>query len=402
MKQAIILAAGRSTRTEPLTLTKPKPLLVVAGTTLIEHNLNQLQGIVDEVILVVGYKAEMIKEHLGNTYKNIKIKYIEQSQQLGTAHALLQTESVAQESFILMPGDDLFFKEDLQKLAKETFAVLVKKVDNPENFGVFLIKDNKAQELIEKPKAFISNLASTSCFVFTKEVFPLLKECKKTERGEIEIPDAINKIIKQKDITIIEAEYWQPVTYAWNLLDANKSIMDQNKISAVKSLIQGTVEENVTIKGDVTIGSGTIIKAGTYIEGPVIIGANCTIGPNAYLRPYTSIGNGCKIGNAVEIKNTVVGVNTHMAHLSYIGDSIIGDHVNLGGGTITANLRHDGKTVSTPIKGNMVDTKRRKLGTIIGDQVHTGIHTSIYPGRKLWPNTFTSPGEVVTKDKKEE
>jgi bifunctional UDP-N-acetylglucosamine pyrophosphorylase/glucosamine-1-phosphate N-acetyltransferase len=87
-----------------------------------------------------------------------------------------------------------------------------------------------------------------------------------------------------------------------------------------------------------------------------------------------------------------------VGHLSYLGDSILGEKVNFGAGTITSNLRHDGGAHHSPIAGLMIDTGRRKLGAIIGDGVHTGIHTSIYPGRKLWPKTVTLPGAIVDKD----
>lgn len=84
--------------------------------------------------------------------------------------------------------------------------------------------------------------------------------------------------------------------------------------------------------------------------------------------------------------------------MSYVGDSIIGDNCNLGAGTIVANLRHDGKTIHTLVNGRMVDTNRHKFGTIIGDNSKTGIKTIIYPGRKIYPNNTTLPGEKVTKD----
>jgi bifunctional UDP-N-acetylglucosamine pyrophosphorylase/glucosamine-1-phosphate N-acetyltransferase len=129
-----------------------------------------------------------------------------------------------------------------------------------------------------------------------------------------------------------------------------------------------------------------------------MIGENCTIGPNCFIRSCTTIGNDSKVGNAVEIKNSIIGDNTSIGHLSYVGDSVIGDYVNLGAGTITANLRHDDKNISSPVKGDMVDSGRRKLGAIIGDNVHTGINTSIYPGRKIWPEKTTLPGEIVSKD----
>jgi len=107
-KQAVILAAGKSTRTYPLTLTKPKPLLKVAGKTIIEHNLEQLIGIVDEVYIVVGHKAEMIKKFVGNEFKGIKIKYVTQKKPTGNASALMNVEKQIKGKFILMFGDDLY------------------------------------------------------------------------------------------------------------------------------------------------------------------------------------------------------------------------------------------------------------------------------------------------------
>lgn len=124
-----------------------------------------------------------------------------------------------------------------------------------------------------------------------------------------------------------------------------------------------------------------------------MIGSGCVIGPNCFIRPGTAIGDRCKVGNAVEIKNSIIGDRSSVGHLSYIGDSILGSEVNIGGGTITANLRHDQATVSVRVNGVLVDTSRRKFGAVIGDRVHTGIHTSIYPGRLLGNDTF--PGEIV-------
>ena len=115
-------------------------------------------------------------------------------------------------------------------------------------------------------------------------------------------------------------------------------------------------------------------------------------------RGSTAIGDKCHVGQAVEIKNSILLPGTNVGHLSYLGDSILGEKVNFGAGTITSNLRHDGGAHRSPVAGLMIDTGRRKLGAIIGDGVHTGIHTSIYPGRKLWPKTVTLPGAIVAKD----
>jgi len=102
--------------------------------------------------------------------------------------------------------------------------------------------------------------------------------------------------------------------------------------------------------------------------------------------------------NAVEIKNSILMDNTKIGHLSYVGDSVIGENVNFGAGTIIANLRHDDKNIQSEYEKKLVDTGRRKFGAVLADNAKTGIHTSIYPGRKMWPGTTTLPGEVVKKD----
>jgi len=116
------------------------------------------------------------------------------------------------------------------------------------------------------------------------------------------------------------------------------------------------------------------------------------------VRGPTSIGHNCRVGNGVEIKASILLPGAHVGHLSYVGDSILGENVNLGGGTITANFRHDGRLQRAMVGGRLVETRRRKLGAVFGDKVHTGIHTSIYPGRKLWPGVTTLPGDVVRQD----
>ncbi len=184
------------------------------------------------------------------------------------------------------------------------------------------------------------------------------------------------------------------IRYPWDLLAANERYVS----ALTENFIQGEVHPSAVIEGIVHIGPGTRILPGVFIEGNVVIGANCKIGPNCYIRGNTSIGDHCHIGQSVEIKNCLILSHTNVGHLSYIGDSILGEHVNLGAGTTTANLRHDGKNHRSMVNGELVDTGRRKFGTIIGDHAHTGINTSIYPGRKLGPHTSTRPGEVVQHD----
>lgn len=181
---------------------------------------------------------------------------------------------------------------------------------------------------------------------------------------------------------------------SWDLLKANEQYLG----GLTDSAVEGDVHPLAVIEGMVRIGEGTRILPGVFIEGNVVIGKNCRIGPNCHLRGNTSIGDRCHVGNAVEIKNSILLSKTNVGHLSYVGDSILGEGVNFGAGTVTSNFRHDGANHRTMVNGSLVDTGRSKFGTIVGDGVHTGIHTAIYPGRKLFPGTSTRPGAVVDRD----
>jgi bifunctional UDP-N-acetylglucosamine pyrophosphorylase/glucosamine-1-phosphate N-acetyltransferase len=184
------------------------------------------------------------------------------------------------------------------------------------------------------------------------------------------------------------------ILYSWDLLRANVEAMTARKHYAQES----GAHASLYVDGRLQVGKGTKILPGVVIEGDVIIGDHCKVGPNCYIRGSTSIGDKCHVGQAVEIKNCILLPGTNVGHLSYLGDSILGEKVNFGAGTITSNLRHDGGAHRSPVAGRMVDTGRRKLGAIVGDGVHTGIHTSLYPGRKLWPKTSTLPGAIVDQD----
>lgn len=192
----------------------------------------------------------------------------------------------------------------------------------------------------------------------------------------------------------IEARESFLIRYPWDFLRANEAWVG----SLGENIIRGEVHPMAVVEGLIHVGEGTRILPGVFIEGNVVIGRNCKIGPNCYIRGNTSIGDGCHIGQSVEIKNTIVLHRSSIGHLSYVGDSVLGERVNFGAGTTTSNLRHDGLNHRSTVAGGLVDTGRRKFGAIIGDGAHTGINTSIYPGRKMWPGTSTLPGAIVQRD----
>ena len=387
--QAVILAAGKGTRMLPLTETMPKPMLKVANKPILEHNLDQLTDLIEEVILIVGYKQEVIKDYFGNKYKGLKIKYVLQKEQKGTGHALKTASSELERDFIVLAGDDLYFKKDIKKALKKNPCVLVKEHREPKEFGVIEIENNKVVKLEEKPKNPKSSLVNTGLYHLNKDIFE--HRLGLSERKEYELTDYIKNILP---IDFIIAENWFPLTYPWNLLDANKFLISQIE----ENKIEGVIEKNVYIGKRIKIGKGTVVREGSYIEGNVVIGENCKIGPNCYIRESTSIGNNCHIGNAVEIKNSIIFDNSNAPHLNYIGESIVGSNCNFGAGSIIANLRHDGKDIKIIVKDEFVNTKKRKFGAIVGDNVKLGIGTLIYPGRKISSNKITLPGEIIKKN----
>lgn len=184
------------------------------------------------------------------------------------------------------------------------------------------------------------------------------------------------------------------IKYPWDILAVNEEL-----VGAISSdNIKGTVRNGVTVDGHIVLGEGSVILPGVYIEGNVIVGRNTKIGPNCYIRGSTSIADNCHVGQAVEIKNSILMDKVSAGHLSYLGDTIVCPKTNFGAGTITSNFRHDGKNHRSMIGEALVDTGRRKFGAIIGENVHTGIHTSIYPGRKIWADVSTRPGDIVQRD----
>ena len=129
--------------------------------------------------------------------------------------------------------------------------------------------------------------------------------------------------------------------------------------------ILGIVEQGAHLIGPITVAETARVRSGAYIEGPCFIDEGADVGPNCFIRPCTSIGKNARVGNACEVKNTLIMDNTHVGHLSYVGDSILCERCNLGAGTITANLLFNDGTVKMQIKDAIVDTGRRKLGAIL-------------------------------------
>ena len=405
--KAVILAAGEGTRLRPITSSKPKPMIKISGKPILEHIINSLSySEITEVIIVTNYKGEVIQQYFKDRkLDNLKISFKKQEKMIGTGNALGITESMINEDFILVYGDLLFSPNALKKIihifkTKKLDGVIAAiPVKNPEKYGIIEIEKNqKIKRIIEKPDSnnAPSNLANAGLYIFSKEIFKKIKQLKPSIRGEYELTDAISQFIKdgkQIEAVKISDKDWIDISRPWDLLEANKWILKR-----LNHKILGTVEEGAQLIGPVTVAANAKIRSGVYIQGPAFIDEGSDIGPNCYIRPYTSIGKNVRIGNACEIKNTIIMDKTHVGHLSYVGDSILCENCNLGAGTIIANYRFDAKSVKMKVQNKIIDSGRRKLGAILGDNVKTGIHSILLPGVKVGHNSWIGVNYVVERD----
>jgi UDP-N-acetylglucosamine diphosphorylase/glucosamine-1-phosphate N-acetyltransferase len=388
--KAVILAAGEGTRMRPLTYTRPKVMLPIANKPILEHLLLEASraGIKD-FILIVGYRDEQVRGYFGDGAKwQVNIEYCNQRKQAGTADALRMVEGLIDDRFLMINGDILVRSGDITRLmekAEDTVSVIEQ--EDVSNLGVVETRQNRVVRIHEKMAEPPSHLANAGLYLFTPEIFTAIEETKPSPRGEYEITDSLQILIdKKNEVSFLELGYWLDVSYPWDLLEANESMM-----AGLVRYIDGELEPNAVLKNNVAVGKNTVVRSGSYIIGPVLIGDNCDIGPNCYIRPSTSIGDNCHIGASVEVKNSIIMKGTKIPHHNYVGDSIIGENCNLGSGTKIANLKLDDKNIT--VAG--IDTHRRKLGAIIGDEVHTGINSSINTGTVIGNNSFLGPGALA-------
>jgi len=218
--QAVILAAGKGTRMRPLTSKLPKPLLQIGGQRILEHTIEQLHGIVDEVILVVGYRGKLIQKSFRDNYKGIKITYAWQKKQSGTGDAAKQALPFLKGPCLFINGDDLYDKRDIKKILGKYPSILVATTEHPERYAVIETKGNRVISLLEKPKHPTGNLVSVGMYFLDPLIFQW--NIKKSSRGEYEFTDYIRKWLKKKTLHYVISSRWIPITTPENLLEAKR------------------------------------------------------------------------------------------------------------------------------------------------------------------------------------
>jgi bifunctional UDP-N-acetylglucosamine pyrophosphorylase/glucosamine-1-phosphate N-acetyltransferase len=405
--KAVLLAAGEGVRLLPITATRPKHLIKVGGKPILQFCLEAVKNAgINEAIIVTHYMGDAIRQYFEAGEKlGLHISYVEQKAILGTGNAAAVAEPYVDNDFVLVYGDLLFGLDALKDILQlfeqgKTAAVIgVVPVEDPESYGIIELDEKKrVKRIAEKPAAgkAPSNLANAGVYAFSHEVFDKIRQTKASARGEWELTDAVTLLAKEGKTVLateLSKDDWFDVGRPWDLLDANNWALKR-----MDHKVLGTIEQGAHLIGPVTVAESARIRSGAYIEGPCFIDEECDVGPNCYIRSGTSLGKKVRVGNACEIKNSIIMADTHIGHLSYIGDSILGEHCNLGAGTVTANYRLDAGIIKMMVKDQLVSTGRRKLGVVLGDKVKTGIKSLFMPGVKVGANSWVGPNFMVERD----
>jgi glucose-1-phosphate thymidylyltransferase len=286
--------------------------------------------------VVLGPIREGVREILGDgSTFGIKITYIDQPEPKGLAHAVLVSEQFLQgESFVMYLGDNLL-KQGVEEFSS-TFereradcVVGVSPVKDPSRFGIAEMRGDKIIRLVEKPKTPRSNLALIGVYVFGQAIFDAVKKIKPSRRGELEITDAIQRMLRDGRVIKVQRVngWWKDTGKPEDLLEANQLIL-----SDLNGRIDGEISEKAHITGRVALGEDSRVAGSTSIRGPVIIGKNCVLGPDVYVGPYTSIGDDCRLKN-VEIENSIVMKGCKIESGRRIVDSLIGSYSTITDGS---------------------------------------------------------------------
>lgn len=398
----VILAAGKGMRLWPVGVGLPKCMVRVLGKPLVEWVVDAVLPHAEKIVLVVGYKKEMVVDYFSRKPYAQKIIFVEQLEQKGTAHALLQARgAVGESNFVTINGDSFAEPSMYASIARETeasgsFFVLGQFREDARAYGLFEVEKDFLKKVNEKPASekSVPGLINFGNYFLPPEFFDFLARVQPSPRGELEATDALNAFARVHKLRVVRFDgFRSEITYFWNHLDINLYALH----NLLKDERLGVIERGAFVSGKLHLGKGSVIRAGTRVDGPVYVGENCLIGPNAFLREGAIVENNCHVGNS-EIKNSVVMNNADVPHFSYVGDSVLCENVNLGGGTIVANLRFDENNIKIHLNGKIIDSERRKLGCAVGRGTKIGANCVLNCGVLVGSDCRVYPGAVVKRN----
>lgn len=398
--KAVILAAGKGTRMK--SETTPKVLHEIMGKTLLGYVLDNVKNFVSEEFVIVGHHAQEVENFVKNNYTDART--VLQTPQLGTGHAVSMVCPYL-ENFdgvvLILCGDTPLIKEETLKefvnfhLAQNSDLTVMSTIfDNPANYGrIIRDKDNSLKCIVEEKDATLEQKAVKEvnagiyCLNWgkVKSAFSQLKT--NNAQGEYYLTDIIAWGKEQKlnvnAYILQDSNEIYGINSRINLAQAGKIMNKRNLEKYMQNGVTIVDPDSTWISEDTEIGQDTIIYPSIYIEGKNKIGKNCKIGPCAHLRGGVEVCDNVKVGNFVEVKKSRISSNTNVGHLSYIGDSELGEHVNIGAGTITANYNPITKT---------------KSKTILKDNVKVGSNSVLVAPVTVEEGANIGAGGIITKN----
>ena len=399
--KAVILAAGSSSRFQPLSDNRHKGLTEVLGRPIIEHTIEELERLgIEDVIVVQGPDRKFENDIDSDA------DFVVQDEPRGMGHALRQAQHLLDEKFLVLnpyhATSSHIVEELIEKSRKEgsDLGFVSRETDRPEDYGILDIENGKATGVTEKPEPdeAPSNHRIVGMYLLDPEFFDHLDE---VEEWEYQFEDALDRQASKNPGTVIFIEEETvSIKYPWNLFEFVEELMEDRgeNISS-----EASIADSATISGDVIIEEGAKIYENATINGPAYIGKNATVGNNTLIRDHTALEREVTVGANTEIKNSVFLPNSSI-HSEYFGDSIVGHDTKIGAGTITANrrFREDGErpTIESDLleKDYSQESGRSFLGAFIGDNVDIGVNVSIMPGVQIGSDSRIGPGTIVREN----
>ncbi len=333
--KAVVLCAGEGTRLRPLTFSRPKHLLPVAGKPLLGRALDTIRDAdIRQVALVVGHQAEAVQAYVGGGAAwDIEATYIRQEQPLGLAHAVnCAREFVGESPFIVFLGDNLLeagiqdFTGDFRR-NQPAAALVLREVEDPRRYGVAeLSADGAVEKVIEKPAEPTSNLAIVGVYAFNSSIFDAIAGIQPSGRGEYEITDAIQWLIDKghRVSSAVFDGFWEDAGEPVALLHANRLYLDR-----LEAAIAGTINAASEVSGALHLGSGSRV-VNSRVIGPCFIGDNCVLHKTT-IGPHVSLGDGCQVRNS-SVEDAIIQSGSRIENLlGGLKRSVLGEQVVVAG-----------------------------------------------------------------------
>lgn len=384
-RHAVILAAGESRRTRPLTLRRPKPLIPLLGQPLLTHILDELVGLVERATLVVGYRAGDIQAHFGAEYRGIELRYLRQEQVNGTASALLTVAGHVDEPFFLLYGDNLISQVDLLQICRQRYSLAALRVDDASAFGILDVVDGTVRRIIEKPEHTEPGaLANPGMYHFDAAVFPLLQHIRPSPRGEYELTDLIALLAETHAVGYsLCAGHWIPVGTPWDVLVASAFLLERRADQPPVIQPAAAIDASCRLNGSVRIGRARI-GAGCRIIGPAVIGDGVELGAGCLI-DRSVVESGVTLDSDCVVTHSVLGAGTRVGAGCVIQHSVLDERARLDERVrLPAELFED--LMPTAFTLGLLDRPVLcKRGAVVGMGVAVPADTTIEPGTVLFP-----------------